>query len=323
MNPSVIRFIKWYPLCALIALAMMAFYPPAAAGETPAIFPTNVQRVVFLGDSITYAGNYVCAMEAWFRTRHPGRQVEFINVGLPSETVSGLSEPGHAGVGYPRPDLHERLARVLTQTKPDLVFACYGMNDGIYEPLDEARFQAFRKGIVWLHATVEKAGAKIIHLTPPVFDESKGGHPGYAAVLDRYSEWLASQHTNGWQVIDLHTPMKNTLASQREKNPAFAFAGDGIHPNAVGHWLLAKAILIELGATDVFSATNAADMMSAVPHGAEILSLIQQRQTVMKDAWLTAIGHKRQMKPGLPLAEAELKSAELEKKIQILLPEKK
>ena len=38
----------------------------------------------------------------------------------------------------PRPDLHERLERVLTQTKPDLVFARYGMNDGIYLPLIQA-----------------------------------------------------------------------------------------------------------------------------------------------------------------------------------------
>ena len=50
-----------------------------------------------------------------------------------------MSEEGHAGGKFPRPDLHERLDRALPKTKPDLVFACYGMNDGIYLPLDEAR----------------------------------------------------------------------------------------------------------------------------------------------------------------------------------------
>src|SRR5205807_8874522 len=108
-------------------------------------------------------------------------------------TVSGLSEEGHAGGQFPRPDLHERLGRVLKATRPDLVFACYGMNDGIYLPLDEGRFSKFRAGMEWLHAQVKKAGAAIIHVTPPTFDELKGGDPGYSAVLGKYSEWLLRQ----------------------------------------------------------------------------------------------------------------------------------
>src|SRR2546425_2764856 len=46
-----------------------------------------------------------------------GRQIEFLNLGLPSETVSGLSEEGHAGGQFPRPDLLERLARVLARSE--------------------------------------------------------------------------------------------------------------------------------------------------------------------------------------------------------------
>jgi hypothetical protein len=40
-----------------------------------------------------------------------------IDAGPPSETVSGLSEEGHAGGQFPRPDLVERLTRVLAVTK--------------------------------------------------------------------------------------------------------------------------------------------------------------------------------------------------------------
>src|SRR6266550_8676496 len=130
--------------------------------EKRAALPAKVKRVIFLGDSITYSGGYVTLVEAYFVTRYPGRTIEFINVGLPSETVSGLSEEGHAGGQFPRPDLHERLRRVIEQTKPDLVFACYGMNDGIYLPLNEERFAKFRKGMIWLHKQVTKAGALMI-----------------------------------------------------------------------------------------------------------------------------------------------------------------
>jgi lysophospholipase L1-like esterase len=209
--------------------------------------------------------------------------VTIINVGLPSETVSGLSEPGHADGKFPRPDLHERLARVLAKTRPDLVFACYGMNDGVYLPLDAARFQSYRDGIEWLHAQVTQAGAAIIHVTPPVFDEVKGGHAGYETVLAEYSAWLVSQRTNGWDVIDLHTPMKQYLASQRAKAPAFALTQDGIHPGDLGHWLMAQAILEHLGVTEAQSAESIIALLAPYPAGGQILAREQASQRVWKD----------------------------------------
>ena len=266
------------------------------------LFAPNIKRVVFLGDSITYAGQYVEDVAAYEHARFPDRKMEFINVGLPSETVSGLSEPGHAGGKFPRPDLHERLARVLDKTKPDLVFACYGMNDGIYQPFDETRFKLFQDGIEWLHSQVEKSGVRIIHVTPPVFDEAKGGHPGYAEVLDRYSAWLIAQRTNGWDVADLHFPMKQYLAAERETNVTFALTRDGIHPGDLGHWLMAQQILLYQGAKDAATAGSIDELMSRYPNGEDILHQDQKDQTVWKDAWLTAIGHKRPgMKPGLPI----------------------
>src|SRR5690606_9322196 len=142
----------------------------------------------------------------------------------------GLSEPNHADGKFPRPDLLERLDRVLTQVAPDLVIANYGMNDGIYLPFDEERFDKFKKGMNWLHQVVENSGAEIIHITPPVYDERKGA--AYANVLDLYSDWLISQrYTQDWKVIDLHWPMRKELEAQRQLDPEFAFAKDGVHPD--------------------------------------------------------------------------------------------
>ena len=67
------------------------------------------------GDSITYSGQYIEFVEAYLRLKDPALRCEFLDLGLPSETVSGLSEPGHAGGQFPRPDLHERLDRVLDE----------------------------------------------------------------------------------------------------------------------------------------------------------------------------------------------------------------
>lgn len=288
--------------------------------------PPQVRRVLFVGNSITYAGSYVTDIEAYFVTHYPQRSIEFINVGLPSETVSGLSEEGHAGGRFPRPDLHERLDRVLKAIKPDLVFACYGMNDGIYLPFGEDRFQKFREGIEWLHEEVEKTGAKIVHLTPPIFDELRGKNAGYAAVLARYSDWLLSlRKTRKWEVIDIHYPMKTYLEAHRKIDEQFGLSGfalaeDGVHPGEVGHWIMAKQVLLYLGEKQVTKAGMPKNALPARPSSEAIFKLVQQRQALMKDAWLTATKHKRpEMKVGLSLEEAQKKAAEIEQEIRTLL----
>ncbi|XWW48134.1 SGNH/GDSL hydrolase family protein [Fibrella sp. USSR17] len=306
--------VRWLQLVCLVTLTIAGSYAQAP-------FPAGVRRVLFLGNSITYAGTYVSYVDAYLSTRYPQRGLEFINAGLPSETVSGLSEEGHANGRFPRPDLRERLARVLTLTKPDLVIASYGMNDGIYLPFDERRFQQFQDGINWLHSEVIKAGAQVIHLTPPVFDDMKGHKPGYAAVLDRYSDWLLDQKTaQNWAVIDVHYPMKQFLDNQRKADSTFALANDGVHPGELGHWLMAKNVLLGLGETAVADAPDIQTAMAPIPNAAQLVKLTIDRQTIMKDAWLTATGHKRPgMNVGLPLDQAKAKAAELDAQIKALL----
>ena len=299
---------------SLLPLALHAAVPADAWAKLE-----NVRRIVLLGDSITYAGQYVEIIEAYYASRFPNRSVEFLDLGLPSETVSGLSEDGHAGGQFPRPDLHERLGRVLEKSKPDLVIACYGMNDGIYLPYNDERFHAFQTGIQRLHERVTAAGAKIIHVTPPTFDEVKGGHPGYGQALDRYSDWLLAQRAAGWEVVDLHGPMNRYLAERRQQDPAFFLASDGVHCNETGHWIIAKQTLLHLGAQDIANMDDAAAMLASYPNGQPLLKLIQQRQRMTKDAWLTDVGHQRPgMNKGLPLTEATAKAVAIEAEIRQL-----
>jgi lysophospholipase L1-like esterase len=307
--------LQW--LAASIACSLLVSCATRAP-HNGALLP-SAKRVLCLGDSITYSGQYVEFVEAYFVTRCPDRQIEFLNLGLPSETVSGLSEPGHAGGQFPRPDLHERLARVLEKTKPDLVIACYGMNDGIYLPFADERLEAFTNGLVRLRERVAAAGAKIIHVTPPTFDEARGKAPGYGNTLDRYADWVLAQRAAGWNVVDLHGPMNRFLAGQRQHDPKFFLAGDGVHPGEAGHWIMAKQILLHLGARDLAGVEDARAMVGAHPNGEQLLKLIQQKQRTLKDAWLTETGHQRPgMNKGLPLAEAQAKAAAFDEQVRIL-----
>jgi hypothetical protein len=148
--------------CSLFAIAFLlhAFVGATVADDRePQNLLQQSHRIVFLGDSITAAGQYVAYFDSWLVSRRTEQTPTVIDAGLPSETVSGLSEEGHAGGKFPRPDLSERLKRVLVVTKPDLVIACYGINCAIYEPFDEGRFKKYQEGIEHVKAQVEAAGA--------------------------------------------------------------------------------------------------------------------------------------------------------------------
>ncbi|MES2697623.1 MAG: SGNH/GDSL hydrolase family protein [Verrucomicrobiota bacterium] len=319
----------FFVVALFLAFAGAASGSAAERPGTPFRLPgelASAKRVVVLGDSITYGGTYVDFVEMVVRQADPTWRGEILDLGLPSETVSGLSEDGHAGGKFPRPDLHERLDRTLAQTKPDLVLACYGMNDGIYHPFSEERFERFRSGIVRLHDKVVASGAAIIHLTPPVFDAQPirdkvlpvglVAYPkpfaGYDDVLARYAVWLLEQRAKGWQVIDVHGPMRRELEARRRTAPEFTFAKDGVHADRFGHAAIARAILAEWKFP---AAAVEAPMGWAAERDGELLQLIQKRRKLLSDAWLTAIGHKRPMTPGRPLEEATREAAVLTEKI--------
>ena len=306
---------------------------PTSGDDLPGL--AGVKRVVFVGDSITYGGQYIEILDAYLAARFPESPHELLNLGLPSETVSGLSEPGHANGSFPRPDLHERLERVLAETRPDLVVACYGMNCGIYHPFSPERFEKFQTGITKLHTAAEMAGAKVVHVTPPTFDpqpikqrtlpaglaEYRQPYEGYNEVLDRYSEWLLAQREKGWIVIDLHFPLNQILANKRQNNPDFVLAKDGVHMDATGHWLAAQQILLAWGApaSQIAGAKTAEQLLQHFPNGEEIWKLCQQRQRLLKDAWLADVGHLRPgMRAGIPLPEAKHQAEKLADQVRSL-----
>jgi lysophospholipase L1-like esterase len=306
----------------LIFIAEYCFLPLVCFSQA---LDSSVHTVLFLGNSITYAGFYITDIEACYTVWHPAQRIEFINLGLPSETVSGLSEQGHAGGRFPRPDLHERLHRILKTIKPDVVFANYGMNDGIYLPFDATRFQRYREGMKWLHDTLLSTGARVIMVTPPVYDERRGEAKGYAEVLDRYATWLVSQQKlAGWEVADIHFPMKKYLDAHRKLDIAFgingfALANDGVHPGEAGHWLMAKQLLLHLGEKQVAKYPDIQSVMAVYTNGPAIFRLVAERQNFMKDAWLSTTGHTRpEMTIGLPMNEAAAKAVTAGKQIKAL-----
>jgi hypothetical protein len=251
-NHDFLRLMRW--ISVLSAVSLLTF--PACAAE-PLL--QKGDRVMCLGDSITMDGRYVMALDLMVRCRMPDSSVEFVNLGLASETLSGTSEKQHP---WPRPDVHERAARAMEKVKPSVVMFCYGMNDGIYAPPDADRMAKFQAGVRDLAGMAREAGARVVILTPPPFDpvSFKGTLPpdgsadygflspwkDYNKTLAGCAAWLRDTQGLADAVVDLHGPLTNIIAAWHKADPNWS-SGDGIHPVAPIHWLMAGLIAEELG----------------------------------------------------------------------------
>lgn len=281
----------------LPVLALMCA-PLFAAKEAP----LAAEKVLWLGDSITQAGDYVTFAEYYLNRDYASGHFDFVSVGLSSENVSCLTEKDHP---FPRPCLSERLQRALDAVHPQVVVACYGMNDGIYHPQSPERMAAFQKGIQNLIATVRANNARLILLTPPPFDpvaitttlpatapdfSYMAPYVRYDDVLADYTAWEKTLAAADVQVIDLHTPIDAYLAKQRIGDPKFSFTKDGIHPDLAGHLLMARILLRDLRVN-----VPQIDLNAEVAHieADPLYVLVKDHRQKRSQAWLDYIGYTR------------------------------
>lgn len=243
------------------------------------------RKIVFLGDSITQGGGYVSFIAYYLNKANPQKTYDIYSLGLSSETTSGLSEESHMKHGFPRPCLHERLDRVLAKVKPDIVFACYGINDGIYQPLADDRFQAFKTGILTMIAKCKATGVKeIFIITPPIYDEpQKQGVWSYESVMAAYAEWEKTIRLPNVHVIDLHTAMR----AARNARPDVVLSKDKVHPGEEGHLLMARIILSGLHMT---IANDDLATIKADP----LFTLVAKQRALRASAWMPYIGYTRE-----------------------------
>lgn len=254
-----------------------------------------------------------------------------INVGLPSETASGESEPAHP---FPRPCVHERLTRALHKFQPIVVTLAYGMNDGIYYPPSRERLAAYQSGITRAYEQCHAAGAKVYLLTPPMFDAlplRAGGHlkptgekeyawfapyENYDDALGEFADWIKTHGPHVSGVVDIRTPILRYVSEQRQTKADFTMANDGIHFDATGHEIVARQLWKAWHLTPVDPVADPADAQRA----AAIQPLIFKRQKLLRDSWLSHVGHLRPgMEAGLPLPEAEKQATEIRVEIRQLL----
>ncbi len=287
-------------------LVFLSFGTPLCAQSVDSLAG---KRLVFLGDSITQGGGYISFATYYLEKQYPEKVFDIYGLGLASETLSGLSENNHAGGAFPRPCLFERLGRLLERAKPDVVIACYGINDGIYLPLSPERLAAFQKGVLRLVDQCKNAGVKEMFLvTPPIYDFSpKPGDFNYDSVMAEYARWETSLKIDGVHVIDLHSAMRTARDTRTEP-----LSGDHVHPGDDGHLLMARTIL------NAFGVTTPNEPVSTVKND-PLFKLVDQKRQTRWAQWMNHIGYTREktVEP-CPLGNAEVEAAGIQRKIDAI-----
>jgi lysophospholipase L1-like esterase len=282
----------------LLLLGIMACQNASISNKKIAL---EQKKILFLGNSITHNGLYVSLIEYALKKNNPQQHFEIISIGLASETLSCLTEKDHP---FPRPCLKERLNRALTAVQPDLIVACYGMNDGIYHPLEKGRKAAFQNGIDDLIQASKKANATLLLISPPPFDalpiqdkvvdraaadfSYRSPYQDYDAVLKDYSEYL-SQLSPKIPVINWHGAINEVLKQKRKTEPHFSFTQDGIHPNPEGHLLMAQLFLKGIGYEKNTLVLNDWTLLK----NDALFQQIHQKRQQRSERWLNYIGYTR------------------------------
>ena len=289
------------PALSLILLILLATPLPAQTVDTLAN-----RKVAFLGDSITQSGGYITFTDYYLQKLYPDQAFDIYPLGLSSETLSGLSEPNHANGAFPRPCLFERLGRLLDKVKPEVIVACYGINDGIYMPLEDKRFASFKAGVGKLIEQSKGGGVKeILLLTPPIYDiTTKGDEFNYDTVMTAYADWEKTLEIPHVHVIDLHGAMRKARAAR-----AHPFSRDHVHPDESGHLLMAKTVL---GAFHVELPDESLDRV----HADELYRLIDQKRKLRAKGWMSHVGYTREKTVApQPLGNTETEASRLQEMI--------
>lgn len=228
-------------LCVLSLIVMALSSAKTLADDPTPIKLKEGDRIVFLGDSITAAGNrgngYIQLIRKHLAEKKKDWNIDCIGAGISGNKV---------------PDLQRRVDRDVIARKPTIVVIYIGINDvwhGERDPKRGTSPEVFEAGLKEVIGKCTKAGAKVLLCTPTVIGELPGGANKLDKKLDAYSDISrkVAKELN-LNVCDL----RNTFVDYLEKNNAETKAKgvlttDRAHLNPAGNELVAQAMLKCLG----------------------------------------------------------------------------
>ncbi|MDB5328588.1 MAG: GDSL-like Lipase/Acylhydrolase [Phycisphaerales bacterium] len=216
----------------------------AESDAAPAAKLNDGERVAVLGDSITEQKNYSVIIENYLLACQPAAGIQTAQFGWGGETTWGLAP---------------RMAQDVLWFKPTVATINYGMNDGGYGKVDAKRLADYREKTKDIIQQLKASGTRLIIVGGPGAVDTDAFRTIFAKGHDAavtYNKTLATfgdaakevAQQEGVVYADLHTIMADAMVKFKATYPDKSFVGnDGIHPENVGHTIMAYAFLKAMG----------------------------------------------------------------------------
>ena len=219
--------------------------------------PQKGEKILFLGDSITAAGDsaggYVSLVRSDLGEQYPDLNLQVIGAGIGGNKV---------------PDLEARLDRDVLSRKPNTVVIYIGINDVWHSLQNQGTPKdVFEKGLRTLVTRLRGAGVRTILCTPTVIGERPLGSNPLDELLESYSAITRTVATDmktglldlrkacGEHLTDHHALTKGTFTDDKG-----VLTSDSCHLNAFGNRFVADRMLEALGARQPAGAGKVASL---------------------------------------------------------------
>lgn len=232
----------------LAQVALAKVWEPRSARLPNRIALHSGDRVFFIGDSISTGGHYIKYVTSAFVRVFPEADIRFYNSDNPGDTtVQGLV----------------RLKRDVLSMNPSWVVLALGIND-----VRDLTLYSYIRNMKDMLEQIKKSGARVMLLTPTVYDEDPAKEPkdatGYAAemlnneavkyhnlaLIDMAAEITNLAKAHSGLVADVWTPFKQLVEWHHNGQNPIDLLPDRLHPIESGHLVMAVAILKGFGITN-------------------------------------------------------------------------
>jgi acyl-CoA thioesterase-1 len=191
--------------------------------------------ILFQGDSITDAGRnrddgnhlgsgYVMLIAAWHSALYPEKKIHFLNRGIGGDRSK---------------DLIARWDEDCLDIKPDVLSIMVGVNDTWrkFDSNDPTSAEQFEENLhILLKKTQASLGCKIIIMEPYILPYPEDRIKMREDLDPKIHACRKIARTYGTEYI----PLDGIFAQATTRRDPVYWAGDGIHPTAAGHALIAQ-----------------------------------------------------------------------------------
>lgn len=225
----------------LMLVTSMQAHGESQTDQLPQATLRTGDRVIFLGDSITQAGD------------RPGGYVTLVRQSIAKAVPKQGVEVLGAGIsGHKVPDLQKRLQRDVLDKDPTLVVIYIGIND-VWHSLQGRGTpkEQYESGLKDLIQRIRQSNSRVLLCTPSVIGEKPDGTNQLDELLSKYasiSRRIAEETKT--PLLDLR---ERFLSHLKQHNPDNRQRGvlttDGVHLNPAGNQFVAQCMLEAFGVT--------------------------------------------------------------------------